>query len=387
MDIDLEQINAATIQVVKAEHTVRYTHHINPVNGGAVRERFFADWDAGAPSNPRFEYLPVLGDAAGAIDAARAALPRDPYWRELLGREVDRAADGLRALTTRDPAQLTEYALAQFGAPSEEAVEHARRYLDEHSVEAAGAAPAWSSQVVAESMRVVLGYAGLTEWTVEVSEHMAARMSVLGSSQLVRVRQGAQFTAAEIRRLMVHEIGTHVLRSANGRRQPLHILSHGVTGYMATEEGLAVWHEQQLGVTDVNVMRRYALRVIACHTALVGDFRGVFGALRPHTTADEAFDITLRVKRGLVDTSTPGGHIKDHVYFVGALDVGAHLAEHPHHHDLLLATKWPLAQIDTLRNWQSEGLVHPPTYAFTDVTRHIDRAWAATLSPPDGIAL
>ncbi len=380
MGIDLEQINAATELVVKAEQAVRYAHYITPLDAAAVRERFLAAWDAGDPANPQLTYLPAPAGAVDAIDAARAALPGDPYWRELLGREVDRAAAALRALVSRDPIDLNGYAHAQYGSPSAEAAAQAERYLADHPAGSAAQAPDWPAETAAEVMRAVLDRAGLAEWTVEVTAHMTARMSVLGSKRLLRVRQDGRFTEAEIRRLVVHEIGTHVLRSANGRRQPLRVLGHGVSGYMPTEEGLAVWHEQLLGVTDIDVMRRYALRVIACHTALTGDFVSVFRAVLPHTTVQEAYAMTLRIKRALVDTAEPGGFVKDHVYFAGALDVGAHLAGHPDDHELLLACKWPVTEIGTLRSWRDDGLLQPPVYSFATVTGLADEAIAQRLT-------
>lgn len=372
MDFDFEQVNAATRLVKSAERAVGYGNGIMPTNGDEWRHRFLAGWDAGRPVNPQFEYRAARGRAAQAIDIAWAALPDHHQWRVVLARELERLAYGLRALVTRDPVQQTDYARQQFDVPTATDRANAERYLEAHRAESVTPAASVNSEVVIAIVRTVLAAAGLDDWTVEGHEHMAARMSVAGRRRLVRVRRDAMFSPTEVRRLLVHEIGTHLLRSANGQRQPLAILGYGITGYLATEEGLAVWHEQQSGVADINVMRRYALRVIACHTALTGDFCAVFETLRPYASPDEAFTMALRVKRGLLDTGAPGGYIKDHVYLTGAQATGAHLEQHPEDHELLLATKWPLTEVETLRSWHRAGLVRGPAFRPASLMELID---------------
>ena len=372
MDFDLDQVNAATRLLISAERAVGYGHGITPTNGNEWRHRFLARWEAGRPTNPQLEYPAARGRAAEAIDIACAALPDHRQWRGVLARELSRLDSGLRAMTTRDPSQQTSYARQQFGVPGASDRANAERYLEAHPAESVESVPSVTADVLMAAVRTVLAGAGLADWTVEGNEHMAARMSVIGSRRLVRVRRDAMFWPTEVRRLMVHEIGTHLLRSANGQRQRLQILGYGITGYLATEEGLAVWHEQQSGIADTKVMRRYALRVIASHTALTGDFCAVFGTLRNYTSPDEAFTMALRVKRGLLDTGAPGGYIKDHVYMTGAQTMTTHLEHHPEDHELLLATKWPLAEMQTLRAWHRAGIIRGPVYQPSSVVELID---------------
>lgn len=378
MNFDVDEINAATRLISQAERAVGYGSGITPTNGEEWRHRFLAGWAAGRPVNPQFEYTPaVRDDAAQAIDLAWAALPEHHQWRPVLARELSRLASALQALTTRDPSQQTDYAGQQFGVPTAADRQSAERFLEAHPRESIESASV-SADAVLALVRTVLADAGLVDWRAEGRAHMAARMSVVGARRVVRVRRDAVFWPAEVRRLMIHEIGTHLVRSANGQRQRLRILGYGITGYLPTEEGLAVWHEQLSGASDVNVMRRYALRVIASHAALTGDFCTVFATLREYTDPDEAYTMTLRVKRGLLDTGAPGGHIKDHVYRMGAQLVGAHLGQHPEDHELLLATKWPLTEIETLRAFHRAGIVARPEYRIASFVELIDAAIANT---------
>ncbi|MET7670870.1 tyrosine/phenylalanine carboxypeptidase domain-containing protein [Micromonospora luteifusca] len=373
MGVDLDAVNHATRVVLDAVHNVRYAHHITPINLAQVRAEFLDAYNAGRAVDPRFEYPPVPDKHAAALEAARDALPGAGPWREALDRELTYARAGLAALGSRDPEVMTRYSQSQFGDVAPAAVVGAYRRLGEQPP-AADITAMWSSDRVVAAMGRVLSELGLDEWTVDHSDHMAARMSVVGRRRQVRVKRGVAFTGATVGRLIVHEIGTHVLRMANGLRQPLHLLAHGIPGYLGTEEGLAVWHEQQVGMIDADVMRRYALRVIACDTALRAGFRGVFDAVLPHTTATEAVDLAIRVKRGLIDTSASGGYIKDHIYLGGFIEVTNHLDRHPGDHDLLMACKWPLSavpQLRTLLEERSSILPHHRVDKVVDLIRTV----------------
>ena len=58
--------------------------------------------------------------------------------------------------------------------------------------------------------------------------------------------------------LIAHEIGTHVVRQARGAASQLQLLSLGLAGYEAGEEGLAMYREQQFtGFTDFAGVEAY----------------------------------------------------------------------------------------------------------------------------------
>lgn len=52
-------------------------------------------------------------------------------------------------------------------------------------------------------------------------------------------------SSAKIRALLAHEIETHAFRSASGAKSSLALLSSGLQGYLATEEGLAMFYAQE----------------------------------------------------------------------------------------------------------------------------------------------
>jgi hypothetical protein len=359
----IDELNRATAALAVAQAQVRYLRHVAPTNLVAARARFLAAYPAADAVDPIFEYAPLPPDPAQALREAAGQLPSSQPWRALLEERLESVRQGYAALLCRDPAEMTAYTLRQFGTPDEATTAAAVRDLAAASpTHAEDGAAVWSAEQARSVLAAVLHRAGLAGWSAEVPEHMVARMSVLGPERQVRVRRDAEFSTPELRRLIVHEIGTHAFRSANAQRQQLALLGVGSAGYLSTEEGLAAWHEREAGLASQDVRRRYALRYLASRAALDGGLRAVVDRLVGHTTVAEAFDLAARVKRGLVDTSAPGGFIKDQVYFGGLTEVHGYLAAHPEDYDLLMASKWSLGQIPLLRELRAAEVLLPPTY-------------------------
>jgi hypothetical protein len=116
--------------------------------------------------------------------------------------------------------------------------------------------------------------------------------------------------------------------------------------YLETEEGLATWLEERHGVLDSATVQRYALRFLAVVEAEHAGWTAVTRLLLAWTSPGEAFDIAARVKRGMTDTSAPGGWLKDHVYWTGYHLVRERLAMDPSLLALLETGKFGLHQLE-----------------------------------------
>src|SRR5262249_26213535 len=145
--------------------------------------------------------------------------------------------------------------------------------------------------------------------------------NVESANRIINVRADQRYSMVSAKRLLIHEVETHVLRAANGYLQPYGIFGAAVIpGYLATEEGLALVNEERAGYIDKPRLRILAARVIASHLARLVSFREIYDQLIAYRLDPEDAWITVkRVKRGLGDTSKPGGYIKDHVYLWGKL--------------------------------------------------------------------
>jgi uncharacterized protein (TIGR02421 family) len=290
-----------------------------PANLQDEKSRFFAALAEGGAYDPVFVYVQVSPKAEMPA-VLHADLPSEPVamsdWYTI---QHERLADQARHFTNRATTDFPVWLTAQYGAPDTELLSAAndilRKPVPQASPESLDAA------AVQKAMRGGLDELGLDDWTVDIAA-IAAKVEVQSLFRRIRIQEGARFSPEESARLKEHEIGVHCLRYANGARQPYRLFRHGLPDYLESEEGLAAYAEERTGTLSGRDMRRYALRVIACDLAQRLGFASVFHALRNlGCPPEEAFSLTARVKRGLTDTSLPGGWTKDQIYLRGWLKV------------------------------------------------------------------
>ncbi|WP_458117275.1 tyrosine/phenylalanine carboxypeptidase domain-containing protein [Arthrobacter sp. D2-10] len=264
----------------------------------------------------------------------------------------------LHQLRTNEP--VTRWSLEHYGQPSGDTLNVARSILADHDE------PTSASEVKLSTHQVVSAFeqqlSTLTNgWTVAIGSIQAAVM-VRQSTRQVLVREDLSINQDEVRRLLVHEIGGHVVRALNAHRQE-GTLSHLKLGNdsTATEEGLAIWWEHQLGVQKPDVMRRYAARAIAVHLGLQVGATELVEALAPHVGREEAVNIALRVKRGMTNIEMPGAFTKDHCYLTGYLQVAAVLTGTSAQEKIraAMATKWGLSMLPVAEKLICMGVLAP----------------------------
>jgi uncharacterized protein (TIGR02421 family) len=362
--VSFDALNQATAAYRDASAMIRLERFRVPLNRPEEERLFLNAVARGRTYNPRFAYEQPTPDLATHLNNIRRKLPPADYWRDLLAGTIRYDIETLAALDQRSAASITTVSSSVFGKPDDALVAEAHQTLS--SSEHAAAEPQSEADVDAETTAAALGDAlaaiGLEEWRVEVTKELNVRISVQPARRLIRVRGDARFTHADVRRLLVHEIGTHVLRSVNGERQPLKLLSLGVGRYLLTEEGLASLLEREHGVQDLMTQRIYALRVLAVASSLRGSFHDAYAAISSYVDPEQAFELVLRAKRGIGDTSEAGAYTKDIVYAKGFDAVSQHLAEHPEDRDLLFCGKLGLEMLDEARSLRESGILLPPLH-------------------------
>ena len=357
----LTRLNELSDRLEAIEKPLRTMQYNTPLNRDDEQRKLLIRHAKGESYNPQFVYSAV---PSGWNRQLQDFLPElrsgEDFWEERLYEHIRTLLDSLHAVETHDPGFITSITANQYGTPSPELIAAAQKTLESQTEKPEQCEiPA---EVVAEVMKKALLQAGLSEWTVVIEKSMSAGMSVRGVEKQVKVREGDLFSENAVKRLLVHEVGTHVFRSANGSVQPLRLLRMGLEGYLPTEEGLATYHEYSYGLQTGEDQRRYALRVIAAHLSLSNTFYDVFTQIEQHTTTDEAFKIVLRSKRGFTDTSILGAHLKDIVYLQGFLLVSSHLKEHPEDYSILMCGKVSLEMLPELNQLRAEGLLNGPKY-------------------------
>jgi len=141
--------------------------------------------------------------------------------------------------------------------------------------------------------------------------------------EAILVKKGAKFTSNRLKALLVHEIGTHVFRYENGKTQPLRILERGTANYLRTEEGLAVWNQNQLGLALGDKFLTPGYQIVALYMAQKMGFHDLFNYLKStFDLSDElAWKLSLKSKRGYDNSEAKGAFTKDALYFMGMREV------------------------------------------------------------------
>ena len=162
----------------------------------------------------------------------------------------------------------------------------------------------------------------LNDWTVEILPDISSRMFVNQWKKLVGVRADIQLTPEELNALTWHEIGVHVLRAANGQKHKEPLFHVGTRKGRLFEEGVACYVENPQGPA------RIFLRHHAVQLAQTSSFRTVWQNLvEKGVSVEEAWNMTLRVKRGLSGASQPGGFTRDAVYAQAFLEMKEYMEQ------------------------------------------------------------
>ncbi|MFT4312872.1 MAG: tyrosine/phenylalanine carboxypeptidase domain-containing protein [Candidatus Woesearchaeota archaeon] len=196
-----------------------------------------------------------------------------------------------------------------------------------------------SEKISAEKLgEILLGEVqkiGGFDWTVQYKDSASATVSIHAAKKQITIRKKAFFSEKRVQKLLVHEIHTHVKRSICGAKQPFGMFQIGLPGYIATEEGLAKYNEVQAGVTNSYFTKLQALLVLATDKASRSSFVELFSFVQQYIhDVKKAFRFCARIKRGMSDTSKPGGFLKDHIYFQGLLEIEDFVAHGGNIHEL-----------------------------------------------------
>lgn len=166
------------------------------------------------------------------------------------------------------------------------------------------------------------------KYKVEAKLTAGAKFSVNTRLKEININKNYLFSKQSIKRLIAHEIEAHIYRAENGNLQPYKIFSRGISREtLETEEGLAVYVEQKEETNTAQQLKEYAGRVIAINTAKKKGFYETFEEMRKYFDDENAFNLTLRAKRGTKDQSKGGAFSKDVLYLKGFLKVNEFLEE------------------------------------------------------------
>lgn len=275
--------------------------------------------------------------------------------REPVLLHIESCVNRASALSSDNDDEYRSVAVSLDALPTKELVDYALSLLTGQASNPAAPEETMAAQELVHRFEAALDSYDLKGWHVQISSSMSAKMSVNGPLRRVRIRADATFGPMEVDRLLIHEIGGHVLRWENAARQPepLSLLPLGPT--VATEEGLALWAEQEAGLLDPTILRIYAARVLAVDLAQTQGILQVASTLNEYIDLTLAVEIAIRVKRGLLNPNNPGGLTKDWGYLGGLQKMNDLAKADPTGLHLLRGVKWSIQHLPLAKKLQSEG--------------------------------
>lgn len=214
--------------------------------------------------------------------------------------------------------------------------------------------PEQTAEFSANQIKEEFGYAidkvGAQGWQIVVDDKSSrSSISVSHEAQTVFIPEARKVTRTKLVGLVAHEIGTHVLRRANGERSHLMLLGTGLDRYDAGEEGITTMREQVLDDDFEDFSGLNNFLPICLALGLDGkprDFRDVYEIMRKYCifkkvatkdlakavglAEDTAWRTCVRTFRG-TDCETPGTcFTKDMIYRQGNIGIWNLIKTNPH---------------------------------------------------------
>lgn len=358
--INLKRLHPLELEWEAIEKNCRLSPYNAPLNRETEQKKLFAAYANNETYNPQFVYRTAPTYPLEHIREFINRLAPESSPLEMI--YADKAALKLltiHSIQTHAPEIITEMTRSAYGFPEQQLLANAQAILTQpHST--SSAVEDVPDEQAATWLQSALIKMGIQEWRAVVYEPMNATMSVNRLDKEVHIRKGTMFSQKSLRRLLVHELGVHVLRYENGVTQPIRLFRNGFTRYLDTEEGLAVYSEDKADLLEIETLRKYAGRVLAADLALEKSFFAVFETLTPLLGQEMSFEITTRAKRGFTDTAQPGAHTKDIVYLQGFLRVKEHLQQQPEDYLLLFTGKIGLQHLSLVKKLIENGFATLP---------------------------
>ena len=315
--MDYHEIDRKLCEIGKQ---IRVIFAVNPLNLEEEKKKVFQD----NGYNPQFEY----GELEFNPGELKEELNSLGFDDSVLGRIFNAKRNDLikeiEICENIGKDGFTTASIKMHSKPEKGTVELARKDLagvgfDEENME-------FDAVEVQKKFREHLKKYGLDN-DVRLVDSTASNVMV--ERGVVFLRKDLKISRQRLVSVIRHEIDCHVLRAENGSIQKFMIFREGFPGYLETEEGLAIYLVNQLGLKIKRVFFPQ-IRAILVGMALEKSFSEIFKeALKYGFLKEDAWELCSRIKRGLKDTSRPGAFTKDAIYYSGYLKVRNFLKSNP----------------------------------------------------------
>ena len=304
---------ATESQLMDIDQQIHLLHYLRPLNLESEEARILEN----LKYNPQFIYKPLDFDPDKFLYCIDSMVFSDSPIGILWKRKANEIRLKINLLKAIGTEQFTEKSIALYGAPDSILLEEANKMISDMPKIFPKEGSMMDSRQAKIKFEEVLNKYGLHEWSVVIRKDLVSDV-ITGKEKNILIRENATFSAQRLKGTIAHEIETHVLTAVNGKIQPYKIFQRGLADYLFTQEGLAVYNQNQVQSQPIYKTYWPASSIVGVDQALKGSFVKTVNAL-----LDLGFDtarahrVALKTKRGLADTSALGGFTRELVYFNG----------------------------------------------------------------------
>lgn len=293
---------------------------ITPKNLNEENNKFLELYNKGIVYNPIYQYNKINIDTINQIEN-KLKLYKTKIYKdchligELYQNLISELLISVKLIKSLNNSyEFTQNSILLFGKPSKNLIYKSGEIINkkiQNEFE-----KTFSSEDIKKQFENRLEHYGFS-WEIIITEQLSSSIAVDFDNTIIYINKNDKFSEKDLKRLVVHEIDTHVLRAENGRKQSFGIFKSGFPKHLETEEGLAAYNEDINEVLDSQTIKLYAGRVLGVELCLNNSFYYSYKVLRKYFSEKDTLKIVSRIKRGLINTKENGGFTKDYVYLNG----------------------------------------------------------------------
>lgn len=352
---------------------------VNPINTGTEFNKFVKSKFTEAP---KFRYSPIKVnpfELKQQLGSLRTQEISDVSIRHLYEAVINSYFDKIDLLGSLKTRKFLYNSLRYFGRPSKTDLLNAEYILHLPVIPSEPKRP----PILHIDKALEIFKEGLADYElnckIELSNKVISQVMVLNSKRTILIRPDAKFTRREIRALIEHEIGVHMVTTMNSSQQSLKLFNLGLPVNTKTQEGLAILSEYLSGNMTLKRLQKLALRVVVTDMMCSGaDFIDCFNYLQQerNLSSNDAYTLVTRIFRG-------GGFTKDYLYLSGFVSVFK-LYNANYNLKPLMVGKTSLEFYDVIKEMLDREIIESPKYLtksiFIDEQKEADPIYEYILS-------
>lgn len=347
--IDFGQVDHQIFEVMKQ---IKFLSLLTPLNLKEEINKFKKDHTY----NPQFLYENITETTIPLLDKLANIKTDDSPLGSIFKAKIEELNTLIHTINHLGANDFDQLSSRLYPHPTQKEVAIAE-LLNQNKIKFKAGKNIYSDKKVAKIFTDFLKKSGLSNWKVQIKEKMIGNCSV-NKSNTIFIKKGSKFHETRVKKLIAHEIETHIFTAENGKKQPYKIFQFGTKNYLETQEGLAIYNQEKtLGYDENHYFA--AINLITCDIALRHSFAESVSKLGEiGIKPSKAINFTLKTKRGVGDTSKPGGFAKQAIYTRGALKINKFVEQGGKLSDLYIG-KIDLDELETCKKIKS---LNPPLY-------------------------